>query len=608
MSWRVLARHGLLQTRVLEDRAGGVLHVGLVGSLVVLGASSAVAQLDGRLLLPTLRWRLAPPALDAVPDAAGLVLLASAVGLLVRRVLLRPPHLPASGQATALLVALALVGLSGFALEGLAMSQQSSNNHPAAFVGSWVAGWLGPDPGLLDGSAGGPRLNAWRWLFWCHAALGLALVTLLPFTRLRHAVTAPLNLLRRGSDRPDPLRATFRLADLVAAGSFDVRFGLAHADDLEPHRLELRACASCGRCEAACPVSGVGGELSPRLLVDELSGSLEADRSLPVGLSEAAIWSCLQCGACSEACPTGIQPHLLVTELRRGLLRTGRSAPGPGRVLAGLARSGNPYAQPRWHREELPDELDLPTLEEEPDADWLYWVGCAGTWDPRIRRVVLATTRLLRDAGLTVAILAEQECCTGDPARRSGDEARFQEIAASNLEVLEQHGVTRIVTHCPHCLHALRTEYAELGDVPEVVHHSELLGRLLRDGLLSPPRTAYEGLAFHDPCYLARFQGRTEAPRALLDRLAGTRVQLAWQGRRTRCCGGGGPAYWYDEERVAGVAEARLTQAREAGAAYLATGCPFCLKMLEEADDGDAAIPVLDLAELLQPPSGAPRP
>ena len=611
MSWRTLLRHGLLQRRVLEDRVGGLLHLSLVGSLAVLTLSSAVAQLDAHVLLPWTALRLSPDGWDAVPEVAGLLLLVAVAGLLARRLLRPPAHLPSSWQATTILVALALVALSGFALEGLAMSQQTSNHQPGAFAGAWVASLLGPDPGLADGSAGGVRLSWWRWLFWCHAALGLALVAALPFSRLRHAVAAPLQQLRRRDDRPEPLTPPFRLARLVEEGSFDVRFGLAEGRDLADRRVELNACAGCGRCDERCPVRGVGGQLSPRLLVAGLAATLRShhdDRALPTGLSEGAIWSCLCCGACTEACPSLIQPHLLVAELRRGLLRTGRSSAGPDRVLAGLARSGNPYGQPRWAREELPEELDLPTVDEEPEADWLYWVGCAGTYDPRIRQVVAATVALLRGAGVSVAILAEEECCTGDPARRSGEEARFQELATANLRTLQEYDVRRIVTHCPHCLHSLRTEYAALGRVPEVVHHTELLARLVHDGRLRVDPTAAGRIALHDPCYLARFQDTTVAPRRLLGLLPAAVVELPDRRRRTRCCGGGGPAIWYDAERVDGLPEARLAQAREAGAELLATACPFCLKMLEQAQDLDRPLPVHDLAELLGPAPGGPRP
>ena len=611
MSWRTLTRHGLLQTRVLEDRVGGGLHLTLVVSLAGLAVSSAVAPADAHLLMPRTGWRLAPPGWDAVPEVAGLLLLVTVVGLLARRLQWRPAHLPSSWQATTILVALALITLSGFALEGLAMSQQTSNHQPGAFVGAWIAALLGPDPGLADGSAGGVRLSSWRWLFWCHAGLGLALIAALPFSRLRHAVAAPLQQLRRRSDRPEPLTPPFRLDRLVEEGSFDLRFGIAEGRDLATRRVELNACASCGRCDERCPVHAVGGELSPRALVAGLAATVRSghdDRPLPTGLSEGAIWSCLCCGACSEACPSLIQPHLLVAELRRGLLRTGRSSAGPDRVLANLTRSGNPYGQPRWAREELPEELDLPTLDEERCPDWLYWVGCAGTYDPRVRQVVAATVALLRGAGLTVAILAEEECCTGDPARRSGEEARFQELATGNLHTLRELDVRRIVTHCPHCLHSLRTEYAALGPVPEVVHHTELLARLVRDGRLRVEPTVAGRIVLHDPCYLARFQDTTVAPRHLLGLLPAISVELPDHGRRTRCCGGGGPATRYDAERVDGLPEARLAQAREAGAELVATACPFCLKMLEQAQELDRPLPVHDLAELLGPCPGDPRP
>jgi Fe-S oxidoreductase len=601
---RTLLRHGLLQRRVLREPVGGLLHLLLVASVVVLTAGSLYAQLDNRVLKPlggSLPRGRTWVVLQGLLDLAGLVLLLAAVGLLLRRLFARPEHLPRSATTSLLLLGLAVVAASGFALEGLRMSQQSSNDQAWSFVGRGVAGWIGPDPGLLDGSSGGPRLTLWRWLLWGHALLAMGLVAVLPWTRLRHAILAPFHVARRPDDRVDAPRLPFRLDELAATGSYEVRFGVVDGGDLEDRRLELAACADCGRCEASCPVHRTGGALSPRAVVAELAAAVRtADPGrLPAQLAEAAVWSCLQCGACSEACPTLLQPHLLLLELRRGMLRTGRSSAGPDRVLSGLARSGNPYGQPRWAREELADDLGLPLLEEQPDADWLLWVGCAGTYDARIKLVVAATAAALRRAGLSVAILGEEECCTGDPARRSGEEARFQELAGRNLATLAEFGVERIVTCCPHCLQSLRTEHAALGPVPEVVHHSELLARLIDEGRLEIDRPGADRATLHDPCYLARFGGVTEAPRRLVQAATTQAVELPERGRRTACCGGGGPSYHYDVERVAGVAEARLAQAVEVGADVVVTACPFCLKMLDGAVCGDDGPIVRDIVELL---------
>lgn len=611
---RTVLSHGLLQRKVLR-RPSGVVHAAMVASMLILAAGSLWLQIDNRLAravgLPLPRG-LAYQALQGLLDLSGLVLMAAVLALLARRLLGRPAHLPRSGQVTVTLLSLLLIAGSGFALEGLRMSQEQGVHQRWAVVGGAVAAALG-DPA---DSPHPDRLRAWRALYWGHALLAMSFLAAIPWTRMRHALTAP-NHLRSAAPLPRPALSTpFKLASLLAEGRFDVAFGLGKVGDLDGRRAELLACTQCGRCEEQCPAHATGTALSPRALLASLAQAAggEPDRDLFDGVvTEEMVWSCAQCGACAEACPVLVQPHELIADLRRTLVQRGGLDPKKTALLEALSRADNPYGSPRWKREELADELGVPLLEEDPEAEVVYWVGCAATYDARTRKVAEATIALLRRAGLRPAILGEEECCTGDVARRVGEEGRFQELVGRNLRALRAVGTRMIVTHCPHCLNTLRNEYPDFGDAVQVVHHSELLGRLVEEGAL--PAAATEGdpggaVTLHDPCFLGRFNRTWQAPRDVL-RAAGAELrEMERREARSFCCGGGGGNYWYTVPRDETMGAARLRQAQQTGAEAVATACPFCLRMLEEARDGEAPstsprLEILDIAELLAGKVGA---
>ena len=603
---RTVVSHGLLQAKVIR-RPAGVVHAAMTGSFFVLALGSLCLQLDNRALKAVgvhIPRGLAYQALQGLLDAAGLVLIVAAFTLLVRRLLFRPAHLPRSGQATVTLLALILLAGSGFAIEGLRMAQESGVHQRWAFVGRALAEGIGPSSNAPDPV----RQTAWRALYWGHALLAFSVLAVVPWTRMRHAITVPIHL-RRAATRPRPALSTpFVLADLLAEGRFDVAFGLGTVGDLESRRAELLACTQCGRCESGCPAHATGTALSPRGLVAALTEAAndEEGRDLFDGVvTEEMVWSCTQCGACAEACPVLIQPQALVADLRRTLVQRGRLDPEKTATLEALSRTGNPYGSPRWKREELADELGVPLLEDDEGADLVYWVGCAATYDARTRGIVEATIGLLARAGLKPAILGGEECCTGEVARRIGEEGRFQELAGRNLRALEAARPLTVVTHCPHCLNTLRNEYPDFGDGLEVVHHSELLARLVLEGKLPTTDDADAGsMTLHDPCFLGRYNRTFQAPR---DVLGGAGIELREMERRgpdSFCCGGGGGNYWYEVPRKETMGAARLRQARETGAQAVATACPFCLRMLEEARDAEEPpahprLEILDVAEAL---------
>lgn len=598
-------------------------HRALSWGLLGLAAGAAALALDANVLQPA-GWtffRGAPyQAVQGFLDLAGVAMVAGAAVALGRR--LRSGDLKPRGVGVvAVLVALLAVGITGFLLEGLRMTLEPASWQRWALVGRGTARLL-EGVGLGSGLDSGTWLTAYGVLWWTQAVLTAGLLAAVPFGHLLHTVAVPVHLATVPERSPGVLDAPFDLREVLAGGEVDLQVGAATVADFEPwQRRALAACTDCGRCQEVCPAFATGTALSPRELVMSLRGAARRSRKsgamdlLASGaVSEEAVWACTLCGACADVCPVRVDPGSYVAPLRRELLVRGRLGRRPTEVLAGLARASNPYGSPHGARQRLAAELGVPTVAETPDADWLYWMGCAATYDPRVRRVAEAMVTLLRRAGISFAVLGEEERCTGDPARRLGEEGRFQELALANLETLERHGARRIVTHCAHCHHALGHEYRQLGGDFEVLHHSQLLdrlvaeGRLVADGRLrsgavpsgSSPGTPPGSVTFHDACYAGRVHGLFEEPRKTLRAVLGTDiVEMPRSGRRSFCCGGGGAGYWHTVPRRESAGAIRAREAAATGAATVAVECPFCLRMLEDgAQTEGRELEVLDVAEL----------
>jgi Fe-S oxidoreductase/nitrate reductase gamma subunit len=605
--------HGLLQARTLAPPVSSPAHllffwgflVLLAGSILLMADAYLVAPVLGRPLPRNLGYRVFQGTLDAF----GILLLAGVVLALVRRLARARDPGREERRGLGLLLALLYLGLSGFLLEGLRMRAEGGAPEPWAFAGSAVAALLHGVP-LAEATA----MTAYRILWWGHAGAALALVAAIPFTFLRHLVTSPLGVLA-SSSRPDgTLRAPFRLETLLETGRFDVRVGASRMEDFDRgERLAWSACADHGACHEVCPAHATGTALSPMRIMRHLRAAWERDGRAEAGevagaiVSEDEIWSCTLCGACSSACPVLAEPWSSIVELRRGIAASNRLGRERTEMLDRLSRTGNPYGSPASAREGLARELGVPTVAENPGAELVYWIGCAATCDPRARRVAEAMAAILRRAGIPFAVLGPEERCTGDPARRVGEEGRFQELVLGNLETFRRRGVKKVLTHCAHCLHTLGDEYPELGGEIEVVHHVAFLRDLLREGRIRPERPVDLRATIHDSCILARFTREVEAPREALARLPGLRMaEMPRSGARTFCCGGGGGGYWYEVPRKETMGRARTREAAATGAEILVTECPFCLKMLDEAARGGEApagdrggLEVLDVAELV---------
>lgn len=492
----------------------------------------------------------------------------------------------------------ALVVASGLLLEGVRMAHRPDPWGEWAPAGQAVAAAVAAFP------SGFPP-SAHQSLWWIHLLLSLSLIAVIPYTPLFHLLVAPANLfLSRPKAGAEPVPLSF---------DSEGPFGVGKIGDWNWRELlAADACTECGRCQDACPAWTAGRPLSPlaagtglkrhmeRKYRDEEGGTLLDDLG-----GEEALWSCTTCGACDGVCPAGISHVSRAVDLRRHeVLMESRFPPALQRVFRGLEGQGNPWGMERRLRQEAGAELELPLLSAEPGAEFVLWIGCAGTYDPKTRDVLRRLSALLREEGIPVARLDAETCC-GDPARRLGNEYLFQSLVTENLESLQRCEGRTLVTVCPHCTNTLSREYAPFGVKLRVVHHAQLLSELAGEGRLRLGGDARRGekAVFHDPCYLARHNGIVAPPRRLSP---GENVsELPRSGRETFCCGGGGGGMWMENGPEGGISRERAREIVDSGAQAVYTACPFCRTMLTDALGGlGSPIAVRDISEYLDHSGG----
>ena len=456
-----------------------------------------------------------------------------------------------------------------------------------------------------------------RAFVWLHVCTILFFLAYLPRSKHLHILSAAFNVWfgRTGAGgRLEPLR--FDDPDVPEE---EIRFGAGTAADLTwKQMLDTFSCTECGRCQDVCPAFATGKVLSPKLVImglrDQLftdGGSIVAARGagsepaelaglVPGAVPEDSVWDCVTCGACVQACPVSIEHVDHIVDLRRHLVMVESAFPGEAEpMLRDVERAGNPWGKAQSERADWAAELGVRVLEPgDPAPEYLYWVGCATSFDERARRTGEATAKLLQRAGVEFAILGPREACTGDPARRIGNEYVFQAYAEQNVETLNEAGVKKIVTGCPHCFNTLGNEYPDFGGDYEVIHHSELLARLVGEGRLQPVREQGLSITYHDSCYLARHNDVLAPPRELVAAV-GEPVEMERSGKQTFCCGAGGAHMWM-EERADAINSNRVREAAQTGAQTLAVACPFCTVMLDDGvQSAGEQLRVVDVATLL---------
>ena len=548
-------------------------------------------------------------------DGLSIVIVLGMLGLLVRRFLLRSPELETRQDTP----------LSSKALQGIRRDSAIVGFFILIHVGARFMGESfhialeGLDPWQPAASA---LAQAWtsmppsslmlaRHASWWASVGGI--VIFLPYflySKHLHLFLAPINTLLH------PERTSMGALDPLDFEDQGIeQFGVERLEHLSwKGLLDAYACIMCNRCQDACPAYATGKVLSPAALEINKRYFLNAEGSqfaagnqsgqtlIEFALPAEAVWGCTACGACVEVCPVGNEPMRDILEMRRHQVLMANDFPEQLQTaFRGMERSANPWNIPPEKRLDWAEGLRVPTIQEKPDAEYLWWVGCAPATDPRAQKTARAFATLLESAGVSFAVLGSEERCTGDSARRSGNEYLFNELASANVETLNAINPRTIITTCPHCLHTLMNEYPDFGGHYEVIHHTELLQKFIEQGRLPLDAGSMdESITFHDPCYLGRQNDILEAPRAALGALEIPLIEMPRSGRDSFCCGAGGAQMWKEEE--AGelrVSEARFEEARATGQATLAVGCPFCMIMMSDAAGVDSEMAIKDIAEIL---------
>lgn len=444
-------------------------------------------------------------------------------------------------------------------------------------------------------------------------ALGtiMAFIPYFPYTKHIHLFFAPINFL---------LKPQRRTSGELSKIDFDdekiEQFGALRLEDLGYEQvIDAYACIMCYRCQDACPAYTTGKRLSPAALEinkryylnqagDAFAQGKPTEQTLvEFAIPEEAVWACTACGACNDICPVGNEPMRDILDIRRALVLMENSFPKSFQIMfRQMERNGNPWGIPSSSRMKWAEDLSIPTVEDNPSPDLLWWIGCAPSADTRAQSTARAFVRILEFAGVNYAVLGELESCTGDSARRAGKEDLFFALATANVEVLNEVKPRRIVTACPHCLHTLKNEYPSFGGNYEVIHHSQLIAELISNGKLHlKTPTDAQTFTFHDPCYLGRFNGVFDSPRQVLSQSSHTLVEMPRSHAKGFCCGAGGSQMWKEEEHGSELVRSnRFHEVKATGADTLALGCPFCKVMFsDEAAALNSPIQALDIAEII---------
>jgi len=537
------------------------------------------------------------------------------IGLILRRFFVRPkdfafaPNVPLQPEVRpgivrdSSIVAAFILFHVGSRLMFTATRLVSEGADPFHPVSSVFAGMFsGMGPGAVE---------VWNHFFWW-GALGSILIFIPYFPRSKHIhiFMAPINLALK---KPNP--GALQPMDFEN----EEVFGAAKLEEFTwPRLLDAYSCIMCNRCQDVCPATNTGKALSPAaILINErfelnaifpsFAAGQESPRPLlDFALNEEAAWACTTCNACVEVCPVGNEQMLHIIDVRRERVLAAAEFPnGLKNTFNHMERAGNPWGISADERltwaKGLP--FPVPTLDQNPDPEVLYWVGCAAAFDPRAQKIARSMATIFNSAGVSWAVLGKEEKCTGDPARRTGNEYLFAQMAAENVAALDAAKPKVIVTTCPHCFHTIANEYPQFGGNYQIKHHTQFITELMQNGTLKVSASADGSMTYHDPCYLGRHNGIFDQPRALIQSTGAQLTEPQRNRSNSFCCGAGGGQFWKEEEKGnERVSTNRYRELKQTGAKTVATGCPFCMRMITEetAKEEEGAAPqVLDIAEIV---------
>ncbi|MCE1187644.1 MAG: (Fe-S)-binding protein [Ignavibacteria bacterium] len=601
------------QTKLLRQPVAGSIHLLIFWGFVLFSFTVIESFIQG--FFPSFSFSFTGPfylVITLVQDVLGLLVLGAIAAAFIRRFMIKIPRLQVSGHARfdAIFV-LSMITIIVLSMYGqnvchwlLASNADKVNEvRPVTAVLS-----------ILIQSVDTDSIRVMFHLFWWIHILGiLTFLNYLPYSKHFHIISSIPNVYfskteqQRGSLKP------LNLEDESAE-----TFG---ADDIEKlswkQLLDGYACTECGRCTAACPAATTGKQLSPRKIITDirkrvqeagpirLSGKQQNEDTqntlLHNFITDTELWQCTTCAACVQECPVMIEHIDTIVDLRRFLvLSESNFPPGLNNTFKNLETNGTPWAFSQSGRADWAEGLNISTMAQNPQVEYLYWVGCTGSYDARYKKVSRAFASLMQRAGVSFSILGTEEKCTGDSARRLGNEYLAQQLIMENVSTLNQYGVKKIVTACPHCLNSIRNDFSQFGGNYEVIHHSELIASLIQAGKL-PVNNGVRKVTYHDSCYLGRYNNTYEAPREVIGsfNIPGV-TEMQRNKSRGLCCGAGGGQMFLEETEGTRINLERTREAIATGAELIATACPFCMTMLTDGVktlEKTDSVSVKDIAE-----------
>lgn len=543
-----------------------------------------------------------------IMDIVAPVVILAALWAIIRRYIIKPPRLKGEQtvEAMVILVTVLLHPLTHL----FKIASSIALNHPPAGLGGALPPLSSALSNIFNNASPDAIQAAHNAFFWAHWLVILFVLVFITYSRYLHMLASLFNIFFRS---PLP-KGRLRYIDLEAAETF----GSARITDLTWKQiLDLYTCVVCGQCQDACPATTSGKTLNPKNLIQDLKqhllkiapsllrnkGSSPAQMLPGEVIENDAIWACTTCRACDEVCPLYVEHIDKIVDFRRNLVMEQANIPETAeQALRCIETRGHPWRGTTAHRTDWAEGIDIKTAADGGDIGLLFWVGCTGALEERSIKISRSLAVILKQADVNFGILGTEESCCGEPARRLGNEYLFQMQVEKNIETFKNYGIKKIITACPHCFNTIKNEHPAFGGEFEVIHHTQFIAELIREKRLEIKATGGT-ITYHDPCYLGRYNDIYKPPRQIIDSIPGLElVEMADKKRKSFCCGGGGGRMWLEEDTGQRISEIRIEQAVETTAHTVATACPFCLQMFDDAikvKGYEASIKAMDIAELV---------
>ena len=595
----LVVAHALGQVRTLSQAYPGVMHAIMFWGFLALFMGTVLATIDWDVTLPLFGYKLLKGQFyllyEAVLDLFGLFFVIGLGMATWRRFVIRSARVEATTRFAWVLALLFVINVTGFMMEACRLAVVEPWWGPWSPVGyalgrGFVA--LGLTPGALRG------LHVATWVF--HAAIALLFIAIIPYSYFVHLLTTPLNIFFA---KLGPRGAIREITNIEEAETL----GVSKLEEFSwKRRLDFDACVECGRCQVACPAYMSGTALSPKQIIVKLKRHMHGALPGPIHgalIKADELWACTTCMACVQECPAFIDIVDTIIDLRRYLALSEGALPSTApQSLQNIQRAGNPWGLPAGERMAWAQGLEVPVMEANREVEYLYWVGCSASYDKRNQAIARAVVKILKAAGVSFGVMPEERC-HAEVGRRLGEEYLYQTVQQENLEAIKRYRFRKVITHCPHCFNTIKNEFPQFGGRYEVLHHSQVIDDLIAAGRIKPTKPIDASIAFHDSCYLGRYNGITEAPRNVAKAVPGLRlVELPRNRERGLCCGGGGGHMWMEVKAQKRVNLIRVEEALEAKVDMVGTGCPFCLAMIDlgrKVKGAEETLAVKDVSELV---------